>query len=208
MLLLASTAMVLPAAAQNAPNPAQAAAKGLLQAADNAIGASKASRAVQHRSVSDQHCHDTQRLCHRPAQRPLRAIRAGVRHLVRDDQMMLRIHSDLHIVANDARAAPARRHRTCIRIGQRDLLIRRGEHRLLETAKEPLLRAGEARAGKQRVALAVGGSRLPNRQVIGKLARKDSGASIRSAEGVERRGVLDEGLEGVEVSDHRKSPPR
>src|SRR5258708_7590959 len=41
ILLLASTGMVLPAAAQNAPNPAQAAAKQLLQAADNAIGASK-----------------------------------------------------------------------------------------------------------------------------------------------------------------------
>jgi len=42
MLLLASTAMVVPAGAQNAPpNPAQAAAKDLLQAADKAIGASK-----------------------------------------------------------------------------------------------------------------------------------------------------------------------
>src|SRR6516162_4054090 len=41
ILLLASTAMIAPAAAQNAPNPAQAAAKALLQAADNAIGASK-----------------------------------------------------------------------------------------------------------------------------------------------------------------------
>ena len=37
ILLLASTAMVLPAAAQNAPNPGQAAAKQLLQAADNAM---------------------------------------------------------------------------------------------------------------------------------------------------------------------------
>ena len=41
ILLLASTAMVVPAAAQNAPNPAQAAAKALLQAADSAVGASK-----------------------------------------------------------------------------------------------------------------------------------------------------------------------
>jgi glyoxylase-like metal-dependent hydrolase (beta-lactamase superfamily II) len=41
MWLLASTALVAPAAAQNAaPNPAQAAAKQLLQAADKAIGAS------------------------------------------------------------------------------------------------------------------------------------------------------------------------
>ena len=41
ILLLASTAMIASAAAQNAPNPAQAAAKELLQAADKAIGASK-----------------------------------------------------------------------------------------------------------------------------------------------------------------------
>jgi glyoxylase-like metal-dependent hydrolase (beta-lactamase superfamily II) len=40
VLLLASSAMIVPAAAQNAPNPAQAAAKALLQAADKAIGAS------------------------------------------------------------------------------------------------------------------------------------------------------------------------
>jgi len=40
VLLLASSAMIVPAMAQNAPNPAQAAAKALLQAADKAIGAS------------------------------------------------------------------------------------------------------------------------------------------------------------------------
>jgi glyoxylase-like metal-dependent hydrolase (beta-lactamase superfamily II) len=40
VLLLASSAMIAPAVAQNAPNPAQAAAKALLQAADKAIGAS------------------------------------------------------------------------------------------------------------------------------------------------------------------------
>src|SRR6516165_6996099 len=46
ILLLASTAMIASAAAQNAPNPAQAAAKALLQAADQAIGASKVKSAV------------------------------------------------------------------------------------------------------------------------------------------------------------------
>ena len=41
LLLLTSTAMIAPAAAQQGqPNPAQAAAKALLQAADKAIGAS------------------------------------------------------------------------------------------------------------------------------------------------------------------------
>src|SRR5262249_19176893 len=40
------------------------------------------------------------------------ATGAGIRHLVCDDQMMLRVHSDLHVVADDARAAATRRHRT------------------------------------------------------------------------------------------------
>jgi hypothetical protein len=41
VVLLASSAMIVPAVAQQGqPNPAQAAAKALLQAADKAIGAS------------------------------------------------------------------------------------------------------------------------------------------------------------------------
>src|SRR5580704_7758577 len=47
ILLLTSTAMIAPAAAQNAPpNPNQAAAKALLQAADKAIGASNVKSVV------------------------------------------------------------------------------------------------------------------------------------------------------------------
>src|SRR5437899_3007880 len=46
--------------------------------------------------------------------------------------MMLRIHSDLYVIADDARAAPARRHRTRIRVGQRNLLIGRGQHLLVD----------------------------------------------------------------------------
>src|SRR5690242_3078778 len=42
--------------------------------------------------------------------------------------MMLRIHSDLYVIADDARAAPARRHRTRIRVGQGNLPIGRGQH--------------------------------------------------------------------------------
>jgi hypothetical protein len=41
----------------------------------------------------------------------LRAIRAGIRHLVRDDQMMLCIHRYLNVVADNARTAPPCRHR-------------------------------------------------------------------------------------------------
>src|SRR5271166_934356 len=46
--------------------------------------------------------------------------------------MMLRIHSYLYIVADDARATPACRHRSGIRISQRNLLVGRGKHRLLD----------------------------------------------------------------------------
>ena len=37
--------------------------------------------------------------------RQLRAVRAAVRHLVCDDQVMLRLYRDLHIIVNDAGAA-------------------------------------------------------------------------------------------------------
>jgi hypothetical protein len=40
---------------------------------------------------------------------------------MRDDQMMLGVDGDLEVVAYDARASAARRHRTGIRIGQRYL---------------------------------------------------------------------------------------
>ena len=60
------------------------------------------------------------------------ALSAYVGHLVRNDQMVLRIHRSLHVVTNHARAAPARRHRAAVGIGERDLLVRRGEHPLLE----------------------------------------------------------------------------
>ena len=58
----------------------------------------------------------------------LRPIRAAVRYLVRHDQMMLGIDGDLHVVADDAGTAAARRHRTAIGIGQRDLLVGRSAH--------------------------------------------------------------------------------
>src|SRR4030081_2066373 len=40
-----------------------------------------------------------------------------------NDEMMLRIHSTLHIVTNAPAASAARGHRTCIGIRQRDLLV-------------------------------------------------------------------------------------
>ena len=56
---------------------------------------------------------------------------------MRNNQMMLGVDGNLNIVANDARAATAGRHRAGIRIGQRYLLVRRGKHSHLENL-EPL----------------------------------------------------------------------
>src|ERR1700676_38099 len=45
-------------------------------------------------------------------------ISAGVRYLMRHNQMMLGIDGDLHVVADDAGTAPAGCHRTAVGIGQ------------------------------------------------------------------------------------------
>jgi len=45
---------------------------------------------------------------------------------VGDDQVMIGVDSGLDIVADHARILAARRHRSRIRIGQRNLLVRRG----------------------------------------------------------------------------------
>lgn len=62
----------------------------------------------------------------------MRRIVAHIRHLVRDDQMMLGVHRRLYVVADQARTAPTRRHGAAVGIGQRDLLIGRGQHLLLD----------------------------------------------------------------------------
>ena len=69
----------------------------------------------------------------------LRPIGPDVGHLMRDDQMVLGVDGDLDIVANDAGTATTGRHRAGIGIGQRDLLVRRGEHLHLEILKTPHL---------------------------------------------------------------------
>ena len=56
---------------------------------------------------------------------------------MRDDQMMHGVDGNLDVVAHNAGAAAAGRHRAGIRIGQRDLLVRCGEHLHLENV-EPL----------------------------------------------------------------------
>jgi hypothetical protein len=73
------------------------------------------------------------------ATRELRAVGADVGHLVRDDQMMLGVDRDLHVVADNTGAAPARRHRAGIGIGKRDLLIGRSQHPRLELREAPHL---------------------------------------------------------------------
>src|SRR3982074_1862422 len=40
--------------------------------------------------------------------------------------------ADLHVVPDDAGTAPTRRHRAGVRIGERDLLVGRGEHLFLD----------------------------------------------------------------------------
>ncbi len=60
--------------------------------------------------------------------RELRPIGPDVAHFMRDDQMMLGVDGDLDIVAHDTGTSAARCHRAGIRIGQRCLLVRRGEH--------------------------------------------------------------------------------
>ena len=51
---------------------------------------------------------------------------------MRDDQMMLGFDGNLDVVAHDTGASAAGRHRAGIGIGQRYLLVRRGEHLYLE----------------------------------------------------------------------------
>src|SRR3977135_3515492 len=46
--------------------------------------------------------------------------------------MVLGIDRDLHVVPDDAGTAPTRRHRAGVRIGERDLLVGRGEHLFLD----------------------------------------------------------------------------
>jgi hypothetical protein len=60
---------------------------------------------------------------------------SAVRHLVRYNQMMFGVDSDLHVIADDARAAAARCHRTTVGIGPRDLPIGRSKHLLLVDIK-------------------------------------------------------------------------
>jgi hypothetical protein len=58
---------------------------------------------------------------------------------VRDDQMVLGLNRNLHVVTNHAGAAAARRHRARIGIGQRDLLIGALEHPRLDLGEAPHL---------------------------------------------------------------------
>ena len=56
----------------------------------------------------------------------LRPIAADIGHVMGDDQMVLGIDGDLRIVADNASALTAGRHRTGIEIGQGDLFVGRG----------------------------------------------------------------------------------
>jgi hypothetical protein len=56
----------------------------------------------------------------------LRPIAADIGHVMRDDQMVLGIDGDLHIVTDNVSALTAGRHRAGIGIGQGDLFVGRG----------------------------------------------------------------------------------
>src|ERR1700729_4282276 len=56
----------------------------------------------------------------------LRPIAADIGHVMGDDQMVLGIDGDLHIVADNTSALTAGRHRAGIGIGQGDLFVGRG----------------------------------------------------------------------------------
>ena len=66
----------------------------------------------------------------------LRSIRAIVRNLMRDDQVMFGIDRDLHIVADHAGAAPAGRHRAAVGIGQLAMALVNQNRRLLTRARD------------------------------------------------------------------------
>ena len=60
--------------------------------------------------------------------RQVTLVDADVAHLVRDDDVVLRVDGALHIVADDVGAVALRGHRSCIGIGQGDLRLAGGAH--------------------------------------------------------------------------------
>ena len=86
-----------------------------------------------------------------------------------NDQMMVCIDGDLDVVAHDAGASAARRHGAGIGIGQRDLLVRRGQHLRLKRLETPhlllqlrdlLLQAGRLGRARLRRLLPIGAVHL------------------------------------------------
>ena len=57
----------------------------------------------------------------------MRVTQGAASDLMRDDQLMVRIDSGLHVVADHSGASAAGRHRPGIGIRQRYLLVRCGE---------------------------------------------------------------------------------
>ena len=84
----------------------------------------------------------------------LRPIAADIGHLMRDDQMVLGIDGDLHVVADNARALAAGRHRARIGIGQRDLLVGRGLNLLAISLRDCICRRRPAIFSLRRVVFA------------------------------------------------------
>ena len=71
-------------------------------------------------------------LCLERHGRKLMAVVPLIGHLLGHDQMVLGVDDDLYIVADGSGAFAAGRHRTGVRIGQRDRLVGRVLNRLLD----------------------------------------------------------------------------
>ena len=140
----------------------------------------------------------------------LRPVAADIGHLVRDDQMVLGVDGDLHVVADDARALAAGRHRPGVGVGQGDLLVGRcldllfhlleGLH-LPPQAFDLLLEAGCLGLGHV-VVLPVGA--VQRRQVA-----RDAGLHLLDALGdLGHREVLVAVVDGLELApvDRHDSP--
>ncbi len=134
------------------------------------------------------------------------AIVAEVRHLVRDDQVMLGLDGTLHIVADDAGFLARRRHRAGIGIGQRDLRLAADVHALLDSLQgvrlspavgQLLDRARQSRLGHRHAGLA---HHLVGAVELGKIPR-DSGIDLAqpSLELLSRE-ALRLGVDGFELA--------
>jgi hypothetical protein len=96
--------------------------------------------------------HGVPRMLRHPRQ--LGAVVADIGHLVRHDQVVPGVDGGLRVVADDPRALAARRRRAGVRVGERDLPVRRGADRGPISRRHPIRRARPASLSLSRPVLA------------------------------------------------------